>query len=127
MEAISVSGSHRRYFRIQGGGVSVIGVIGTDVAENRAFIAIDRHFRARGINVPEVYAVSEDGLCYIQEDLGDSTLSKRFPTAAKPANTVRRRRICSSGPSHAFPRSSSKAAGDWTGASAIPRHPSTEG
>ena len=78
MEAISVSGSHRRYFRMQGGDVSVIGVIGTDVAENRAFIAIDRHFRARGINVPEVFSVSEDGLCYIQEDLGDSTLFKEI-------------------------------------------------
>ena len=74
LEEISASGSHRRYFRIRGSGVSVIGVIGTDLDENRAFITLDRLFRVRGINVPEVYAVSEDGLCYIQEDLGDSIL-----------------------------------------------------
>ena len=71
---ISASGSHRRYFRLQGGGISVIGVIGTDVAENNAFLTLDRLFRVRGINVPEVYAVSADGLCYIQEDLGDELL-----------------------------------------------------
>ena len=71
---ISASGSHRRYFRLQGGGISVIGVIGTDLDENRAFITLDKLFRVRGINVPEVYAVSEDGLCYIQEDLGDEIL-----------------------------------------------------
>ena len=71
---ISASGSHRRYFRLQGGGISVIGVIGTDFDENRAFITLDKLFRVRGINVPEVYAVSEDGLCYIQEDLGDEIL-----------------------------------------------------
>ena len=74
LEEISASGSHRRYFRMRGGDVSVIGVIGTDFDENRAFITLDRLFRVRGINVPEVYAVSEDGLCYIQEDLGDSIL-----------------------------------------------------
>ena len=74
LEEISASGSHRRYFRIRGSGVSVIGVVGTDLDENRAFITLDRLFRVRGINVPEVYAVSEDGLCYIQEDLGDSIL-----------------------------------------------------
>ena len=71
---ISASGSHRRYFRMQGDGISIIGVIGTDVAENHAFITLDRLFRVRGINVPEVYAVSPDGLCYIQEDLGDELL-----------------------------------------------------
>ena len=73
-EEIGASGSHRRYFRLRGRGVSVIGVIGTDRDENRAFITLDRLFRVRGINVPEIYAVSEDGLCYIQEDLGDRIL-----------------------------------------------------
>ena len=73
-DEISASGSHRRYYRLQGGGVSVIGVIGTDLDENRAFLTLDRLFRVRGIRVPEVYAVSEDGLCYIQEDLGDRIL-----------------------------------------------------
>ncbi len=66
------SGSHRRYFRLSGDGFSVIGVEGTDERENRAFISLDRHFSARGIRVPEVLSV--EGLCYLQEDLGEESL-----------------------------------------------------
>ena len=66
------SASHRRYFRITGGGHSAIGVEGTDEAENRAFVTIAKHFKAKGIRVPEVYA--EEGLCYLQQDLGTTVL-----------------------------------------------------
>ena len=48
--------------------------IGTDFKENQAFITIAGHFRAKGISVPEVYAVSPDGMAYIQEDLGNQNL-----------------------------------------------------
>ena len=69
------SGSHRRYYRLGGSdGSSVIGVVGTDPDENRAFLTEARHFRSRGIRVPEVYAVSADGMAYLQEDLGSSSL-----------------------------------------------------
>ena len=68
------SGSHRRYFRLKGGNISIIGVIGTDRDENRAFIALSRHFKEKGINVPTVLAVAEDDMSYIQEDLGDKML-----------------------------------------------------
>lgn len=71
---LSPSGSRRRYFRLSAEGKSLIGVIGTDADENHAFITIDRHFRTKGINVPEVLAVSEDGMAYLQEDLGDEIL-----------------------------------------------------
>ena len=36
------SGSNRRYFRITGNGMSLIGAKGLDVAENIAFMEIDR-------------------------------------------------------------------------------------
>lgn len=72
--ALPASGSRRRYFRIEGDGGTVIGAIGTDIDENRAFTTIARHFRSRGINVPEVYGVSPDGFAYIQEDLGTTSL-----------------------------------------------------
>lgn len=75
-EELTSSGSNRRYYRIQGGGKSVIGAVGTSFEENKAFITIARHFKSKGINVPEVYAVSGDGMCYIQEDLGDDQLYK---------------------------------------------------
>lgn len=71
---MGASGSNRRYCRISGGGVSLIGVKGTDRDENAAFISIDRHFASKGLNVPKVLAVSEDGMSYIQEDLGDTAL-----------------------------------------------------
>jgi aminoglycoside/choline kinase family phosphotransferase len=67
------SASHRRYYRLTGAdGRTLIGVEGTDADENRAFLTIDRHFASKGINVPKV--VAEDGLCYLQEDLGSMVL-----------------------------------------------------
>ena len=68
------SASNRRYFRMTSDSGTCIGVIGTDVKENNAFVTLARHFRAKGINVPEVYAVSEDMSAYLQEDLGDCVL-----------------------------------------------------
>ena len=68
------SGSNRRYFRLKGSSLSLVGAIGTNVDENRAFITIAKHFRSKGLHVPEVFAVSEDGMAYIQEDLGDTIL-----------------------------------------------------
>ena len=74
VERLAGAGSNRKYFRLKGHGGSVIGVIGDDVEENRAFCSLAGHFRSRGINVPEVYAVSRDFSCYLQEDLGDVCL-----------------------------------------------------
>lgn len=71
---LPVSGGHRLYCRLQGGGVSAIGVCGTDLLENKAFCSLARHFRSRGVNVPEIYSVSPDGMYYLQEDLGCETL-----------------------------------------------------
>ena len=68
------SASNRRYYRLSSDAGVCIGVIGTDVKENNAFVTIARHFRAKGINAPEVYAVSDDMSAYLQEDLGDSVL-----------------------------------------------------
>ena len=72
VQALCGSASHRRYFRLWGDGFSVIGVEGTDPDENRAFITLDRHFASKGIRVPSVLA--EEGLCYLQEDLGGDSL-----------------------------------------------------
>lgn len=71
---IAASGSHRRYYRLTGGQLSLIGVIGTSLEENRAFITLSRHFREQRLNVPAVLSVSPDGLSYLQEDLGDQIL-----------------------------------------------------
>ena len=73
IEPLTGSGSNRQYFRMTGCR-SLIAVCGESIQENRAFIYMARHFRTKGIPVPEVLAVSNDESCYIQEDLGDTLL-----------------------------------------------------
>lgn len=68
------SGSNRRYFRITGSGMSLIGAKGLDVDENIAFMEIAKHFRLKGLPVPQVLCASKDNMFYLQEDLGDITL-----------------------------------------------------
>lgn len=71
---LPASGSNRKYYRIKCQSIIIIGVIGTSVDENNAFIFLSRYFKKQDISVPEVFAVSDDGLCYLQEDLGDVCL-----------------------------------------------------
>ncbi len=71
---LPASGSNRRYFRLKGGNITLIGAIGTNLQENHSFIYLAKHFREKGLRVPAVLAVSEDGQGYIQEDLGDQVL-----------------------------------------------------
>lgn len=77
IEELPSSGSNRRYFRLTGeNGDTLIGVKGTSVEENIAFVKISEHFYNQGIPVPRVFAVSDDKNFYIQEDLGDEILFK---------------------------------------------------
>ena len=71
---LSGDGSNRAYYRMRAGDISLIGVVGTCVEENKAFVAVSDQFVACGLNAPRVLAVSDDALCYVQEDLGDMSL-----------------------------------------------------
>ena len=73
IDEMPASGSNRRYFRIHGE-QTLIGVNGTCLEENEAFIAMDKHFIAKGLPVPRVVAVADDHMSYLQEDLGDTIL-----------------------------------------------------
>ena len=74
-ERLPGAGSNRVYYRMTGAdGSVVIGCIGTSTDENHAFIAIARHFVEKGLPVPRVLAVSGDEKCYLQEDLGNTSL-----------------------------------------------------
>ena len=73
-EELSASGSNRRYFRLESKNTSIIGVEGTSVEENRAFIEMSKHFYSQGLPVPKFLAQTADGRFYIQEDLGDTLL-----------------------------------------------------
>lgn len=69
------AGSNRRYVRLFGAsGETCIGVSGADVAENRAFIYLARHFAHRQLPVPNVLAVSENAHQYLLSDLGNLSL-----------------------------------------------------
>ena len=71
---ITGSASDRKYFRLSGNGITAIGVLGDDIDENKAFLAIGRHLLSKGIRVPEIYAVSPCCRCYLQQDLGSLSL-----------------------------------------------------
>jgi len=71
---LAMSGSNRKYYRLQNEKISLIGVVGTSVEENRAFIAMAKHFEKKGLPVPQCLVQSEDETMYLQEDLGDVVL-----------------------------------------------------
>lgn len=80
-EAITGSGSNRLYYRLTDpDGSTVIGVVGTSRDENHAFCYLSRHFVMRQLPVPEVLAVSQDGLRYLQTDLGSTSLFDALKT-----------------------------------------------
>ena len=54
------SGSNRRYFRISGSGITLIGAKGTSIEENIAFMEIAKHFKLKGLPVPQVLCASSN-------------------------------------------------------------------
>ena len=88
--AIQQQGSNRIYTReTDANGRSVIRVQGTNRDENRAFIYMARHFHDLGLPVPELYSVSEDGMSYTQEDLGDTILFDHLDNYTLLERTIR--------------------------------------
>ena len=74
-ERLAGAGSNREYYRMTDGeGQSVIGCIGTSRDENHAFVCLTRHFTRRQLPVPQILAVSNDELRYLQTDLGEQSL-----------------------------------------------------
>ena len=74
-ERLAGAGSNRQYYRfIAEDGTTVIGVVGTSRDENHAFVYLAQHFEQRQLPVPQVLAVSDDGLRYLQTDLGSVSL-----------------------------------------------------
>ncbi len=75
IDAMKGDASDRRIYRLRSASRTSIGILGPNDAENRAFTGFARSFRAAGLSVPDVYAVSEDCRSYLEEDLGDTTLA----------------------------------------------------
>src|SRR3982750_235162 len=75
VDVLAQSGSDRRYFRVfDQHGNSVIATHGLNVAENETFIYFSEHFNTKGLNTPQILAVSEDKTVYLQEDFGNTSL-----------------------------------------------------
>ena len=69
------AGSNRTYYRLHDNERSVIGAIGEQPEENKAFISYTKAFMEKGLPVPELLAVNEDNTAYLLEDLGDASLA----------------------------------------------------
>ena len=75
VDILPQSGSERRYFRLfDEEGRSVIATYGMNIPENESFIYFADHFREKGLNVPEIFAVNYDKNIYLQQDLGNISL-----------------------------------------------------
>ncbi|MCM1076604.1 MAG: phosphotransferase [Bacteroides sp.] len=74
--ALTQAGSNRKYFRLTGPH-DVVGVVGCSAEENETFIYLANHFREKNLPVPKIYAVTDDRIAYLQEDLGDVLLFER--------------------------------------------------
>ena len=74
LDVLPQSGSDRRYFRLFDNGKSVIGTYGANVLENETFLYFSKLFKKKNLAVPELYAMSENGMYYLQEDFGDISL-----------------------------------------------------
>lgn len=71
---LPASGSYRRYYRLASNKAQAVGAFYDNQDENSAFINLSRQFLKAGLNVPEIFAVADDNLSYLLQDLGDATL-----------------------------------------------------
>lgn len=74
IDVLPASGSDRRYFRIHTSDKTLIATYNDNKVENHTFFEFTKHFRSKGIHVPEIIATAEKEMIYIQEDLGNDSL-----------------------------------------------------
>jgi aminoglycoside/choline kinase family phosphotransferase len=78
LDVLPQSGSERRYFRLHGKDRSVIGTYGANIKENESFIYFSDHFRERNLATPEILAISDDKVFYLQVDFEDISLLNKL-------------------------------------------------
>src|SRR6202047_3647282 len=69
-----LGGSGRKIIRLSGEKLSAIGILYDVRDENVAFLEFSRHFRRRGLPVPEIYAEHLSHGADLEEDFGSTTL-----------------------------------------------------
>ena len=80
IDVLPQSGSERRYFRLYADVGSVIGTYGANVKENESFFYFSEEFNKKKLAIPEIFAISNDRMFYLQEDFGDISLLNRLET-----------------------------------------------
>lgn len=78
IEKLQQSGSDRIYFRIYFNNQTFIATYNEHIQENKTFIAFAKHFKQKGITVPEILCVSDDVTIYIQQDVGSASLLNKL-------------------------------------------------
>jgi aminoglycoside/choline kinase family phosphotransferase len=89
ISTIPESGSYRLYARIAGDSKKAVAVFYSDLRENEAFIGFARHFRQKGLPMPEIFAISDNREMYLQEDFGDIDLFALLQSTDKADETRR--------------------------------------
>ena len=72
----NAGGSSRRYYLLAGNGSipDIVGTCGDDARENRAFIYLARHFRAKDLDVPEIICEDAGQSAYLQSYISGKSL-----------------------------------------------------
>jgi len=71
---LAPSASPRIYYRMSNGEKIAVGAFNADRKENAAFLSFSKHFKNKGLLVPEIYVERLEENVYLQEDLGATTL-----------------------------------------------------
>lgn len=78
IEKLPQSGGDRVYFRVYFKTETYIATYNLHVKENQTFIAFSKHFKSKGLPVPEVLLINDDQTIYLQEDLGTASLLNKL-------------------------------------------------
>jgi aminoglycoside/choline kinase family phosphotransferase len=79
--------SGRKIIRLSGGAFSAIGILYNVREENVAFLEFSKHFRSRGLPVPEIYGEDLSQGAYLEEDFGNTTLFE-FLSANRTGSSI---------------------------------------
>ena len=74
IEAMPLSGSYRKYYRLKLQNQTYIAAFNADLKENTAFISYTQQFLKLGLNVPDILAEDINNHVYLLQDLGNTTL-----------------------------------------------------
>ena len=86
IDRLAQQGSDRIYYRVKTAYETYIVTNGNNVKENETFLYFTDHFAKKTLPVPKIYAVSDDGQWYVQEDFGDVSLLSRIEAEGHSEN-----------------------------------------